>query len=345
MGGAQVQQRILVVAPNWIGDALMALPLIAAIKHSWPASSVAVLAPIAVARVLRRSKLVDDAVETTWPHGGLQFGARIALAGALRKVRFDAAVILPNSFKSALVPWFARIPLRVGYVGEARRLILSRCLPAPEPRGPMVQRYLDLASLLGVESATASQNAPQLTVTSQEIGTVFERFGLRSDKNTVVLCPGAEYGPAKRWPATHFSQLAELIAAAHPEVQLVVAGAAADIATAAGIASQSKTAITVTAGRTTIDEATALLAGAQLVVSNDSGLMHIAAALQRPLVALYGSTDPGHTPPQSVDARILWLKLVCSPCFQRVCPLGHTRCLVEMTPQSVFAAIPAGTLN
>ena len=345
MDPAAARQRILVVAPNWIGDALMALPLIAAIKQASPASSVCVIAPATVARVLRRSSLIDETIETIWPHGGLQLKGRLAMALSLRQQKFSAAVILPNSFKSALVPLLARIPQRVGYIGEARNLILTASLPNPAKRSPMAQQYLALSKLLMAELGSPAIASPRLAIEPAEVNAVYQRFGLDRSRRTVVFCPGAEYGPAKRWPARHFGRLGELITATYPGTQLVVAGAAGDVDTATAIAAAFGASIISTAGKTSVDDAIALLAGADLVVSNDSGLMHVAAALDRPLVALYGSTDPEHTPPESLKARIMWLRVECSPCFQRVCPLGHTKCLVEMTPESVYAAIPPGTLN
>ena len=204
MDSAGLCRRFLVVAPNWIGDALMSLPLLAAIKRSWPTASVSVLAPASVARVLARSGLIDEAIETTWRHGGLQLRGRLELAAALRPRKFDSAVILPNSFKSALVPLFAGIPNRVGYVGEARRLILSNSTTNPQQRSPMVAQYLGLAALIGANRNGDLAEPARLAVTSAEITAVFQRFGLVTGQKTVVLCPGAEYGPAKRWPAQHF---------------------------------------------------------------------------------------------------------------------------------------------
>ena len=341
----RVATRMLVVAPNWIGDALMALPLLAGIKSRAPDCHITVLAPAAVAELLVKSPLVDQVIATPWPHGGLQFWSRVAMAKTLRRQHFDTALVLPNSLKSALLPALAGIARRVGYLGESRRLLLTSWLANTSRNMSMVERYRALLGLLGLPLASGQERAARLAVTSDEMAQLRRRFNLDPSRPVVVFCPGAEYGPAKRWPALHFARLAELISSSDPSAQLVLAGAKGDFESCRDIISATPAPLMNLAGQTTISEVTALLAGASLVVSNDSGLMHIAACLDRPLVALYGSTDPAHTPPASAHAKVLWLHISCSPCFARVCPLGHMRCLVEMTPESVFAAIPSGALH
>jgi heptosyltransferase-2 len=342
---ARVPTRHLVVAPNWIGDALMALPLLATLKHHSPHCHITLLAPSAVAELLANSPLVDQVIATPWPHGGLQFWARLALARKLRREQFDSALVLPNSAKSALLPFLAGITRRVGYLGESRRLLLSSWLANTDRSISMVERYLALAALLGAPATAGQVPAATLKVDPLDVSRIKTRLGLDPARLLVVFCPGAEYGPAKRWPPRHFARLAELVSQTWPSVLLVLAGAKGDFEGCEEIVQATRAPILNLAGQTSISEVTALLAGAALVVSNDSGLMHIASCLNRPLVALYGSTDPRHTPPGAADARVLWLHTSCSPCFARVCPLGHMRCLVEITPESVFAAIPSGALH
>jgi heptosyltransferase-2 len=160
-----------------------------------------------------------------------------------------------------------------------------------------------------------------------------------------VFCPGAEYGPAKRWPAEHFAELAKSLWIRDPTLQIALAGSASDMEAGEAITRLAEAPLILTIGKTSIEDAVALLATADFVISNDSGLMHVAAALDRPQVDLYGSTDPSHTPPQSDKARVLWLHPPCSPCFARVCPLGHMRCLNELTPDLVLAAIDRGPVH
>ena len=314
--------RILVVAPNWIGDALMAQPLLSRLHEKRPDTRIEVLAPPWVAPVARRMPEVAEVLEAPLRHGPLQLRSRWRLGRGLRQRRYDQAIVLPNTWKSALVPFFADIPLRSGYVGESRYGLLNLTYrnAAQNASVPMVLHYARLGEAPGTEPAQPLP-APRLQVAVDEISRVREKFGL--SQAYVVLCPGAEYGPAKRWP--YFGALAEKMSA--PAVLL---GSTSDLESARGVGGTSLV------GKTTLDEAVVLIAGAQAVVSNDSGLMHVAAALGRPQVALYGSSSPEHTPPANDAARVLWLHIECSPCYQRVCPLGHFRCMKEMDVEMVL---------
>jgi heptosyltransferase-2 len=290
--------RFLVVAPNWIGDALMAQPLLARLK-----GEIDVVAPEWVAPVMRRMPEVRSVISTPFVHGPLQLRERWKLARRI-KGQYDQAYVLPNSWKSALIPFLAGIPRRTGYIGEFRYGLLNDARKATG--ASMAAHY---AALAGEGPASP----PRLRVSTDEIEQARRKFGVAA--RYAVLCPGAEYGPAKRWP--YFAELSQKL-----RIALVVLGSEKD--RQPGIAGQDLT------GKTSLDEAIALLAGADWVVSNDSGLMHVAAALGRPQVALFGSSSPEHTPPHSAAARVLWLRIECSPCYQRECPLGHFRCMREM---------------
>jgi heptosyltransferase-2 len=296
--------RILVVAPNWIGDALMAQPLLARLS-----GEIDVLAPEWVAPVMRRMPEVRSVIGTPLVHGPLQLRERWKLGRNLRG-QYDQAYVLPNSWKSALIPFFARIPRRTGYVGEARYGLLNDARKATG--ASMAAHYAGLAG-------DGPLTQPRLRVSTEEVEQARRKFGISG--RYAVLCPGAEYGPAKRWP--YFAELSRKIS-----LPAVVLGSAKD--RQEGIAGTDLT------GKTTLDEAIALIAGADFVVSNDSGLMHVAAALARPQVALFGSSSPEHTPPQSSAARVLWLRIECSPCYRRECPLGHFRCMREMGVEMVL---------
>jgi len=293
----------------------MAQPLLSRLKAA--GAKIEVLAPEWVAAVLRRMPEVDHVIAMPYRHGALQLGERWRLSRAIAARGYDRAIVLPNSWKSALVPFLAGIPKRAGYVGELRYGLLNSTLP--NSKSPMPQHYARLAGPL--EGALAP---PRLTVSTEEIAEAQQRFGIAGPY--AVLCPGAEYGPAKRWP--YFKELA-----ARMPVPSVVLGSASDREAAAGIGGKDLV------GRTTLDEAIRLIAGAALVVSNDSGLMHVAAALGRPQVALFGSSSPEHTPPASANARVLWLRLECSPCFARECPLGHFRCMKEISVDHVLKVL------
>ena len=313
--------RLLIVAPNWIGDALMAQPLLARLREMYPGAPIDVVAPPWVAPVMRRMAEVDTVIEAPLRHGELALGARWRLGRELKSRGYARAIVLPNTWKSALLPLFAGIPLRVGYRGEARYGLLNVMHDGTEPS--MVLHYARLAERPGA-AIQAVLPEPKLRVGAGEIEAAKRKFGIAGPY--AALCPGAEYGPAKRWP--YFKELA-----AGLSIDKVLLGSTKDREASGGIPGRDLV------GKTTLDEAISLIAGAQFVVTNDSGLMHVAAALGRPQVALFGSSSPEHTPPLSTAARVLWLRVECSPCFQRECPLGHFRCMREMTVASVREAI------
>jgi heptosyltransferase-2 len=316
--------RYLVVAPNWIGDALMAQPLLSRLRERDAQARIDVLAPGWVAPVFRRMAEVTGVIETPFAHGALDLGARWRLARTLHGLAYDEALVLPNSLKSALLPCFAGIPRRTGYAGEARFGLLNVVHRRQPGREPMAQHFARLAAPPGAEIRPPLPE-PRLVVDPAAAQATRRKFGL--DAPYAALCPGAEYGPAKRWP--YFAELSQRL-----PMPAVALGGARDRVHAQGIRGRNL------AGETTLDEAIELIAGAALVVSNDSGLMHVAAALGRPLVALFGSSSPKHTPPLSAAARVLWLGIECSPCYARECPLGHFRCMRELTVEQVLGTVP-----
>ena len=297
----------------------MAQPLLARLRQKEPRIQLDVLAPEWVVPVARRMPEVDDVITAPFRHGALHLGRRWRLGRAL-KGRYAQAIVLPNSWKAALVPFFAHIPVRRGYVGESRYGLLN--LRYRSASVPMREHYAQLADAPGTAPAPLLQ--PRLRADAAQVAATRARFGLKDAY--VALCPGAEYGPAKRWP--YFGELA-----ARLEKPVVLLGSPNDAGAAAGIAG------TNLVGRTTLDEAIDLIAGAERVVTNDSGLMHVAAALGRPLVALFGSSSPQKTPPQAGRSRVLWLKPECSPCYERECPLGHFRCMREISVDMVLTEL------
>ncbi len=299
----------------------MAQPLLARLREKRRDVAIDVVAPEWVAPVLRRMPEVGEVIAAPFRHGPLQLGSRWRLGRSLRG-RYDQAIVLPNTWKSALVPFFADIGVRSGYVGESRYGLLN--VRHRKAAGPMNLHYARLSELPGTEPAQPLPR-PALRVSAEEIAAAKAKFGLRSPY--VALCPGAEYGPAKRWP--YFAELSREI-----YQDKVILGSGGDAEAAQGVEGANLV------GRTSLDEAIVILAGAALVVSNDSGLMHVAAALGRPQVALFGSSSPEHTPPQSPAARVLWLHLECSPCYARECPLGHFRCMKNISVAQVLAEIP-----
>jgi heptosyltransferase II len=298
----------------------MAQPLLARLRAKHPQARIEVLAPPWVAPVARRMAEVDEVIEADLRHGALQLGERRRWGRTLKERAYDQAVVLPNSWKSALIPYLAGVRTRVGYAGDFRYGLLNVVHEEKRRREPMMAHYARLADKPGARLSLPLP-PPRLQRGGNETAA---RFGISGPY--AVLCPGAEYGPAKRWP--YFRELA-----ARLDMQVVVLGAASDKEQAEGIPGLNL------AGQTTLDEAIDLIAGADWVVTNDSGLMHVAAAMGTRQVALFGSSSPEHTPPQSAAARVVWLKVDCSPCFQRVCPLGHFKCMNDLSVDRVLEEI------
>ena len=325
--------RSLIVAPQWIGDAVMTEPLLARLSARGEQLTVAALPW--VAPVYRAMPKVHEVIDLPFAHGRLEWAERKRVAAQLRG-RFDVAYVLPNALKSALIPWLARIPKRVGYQGEGRYLLLNRRLKNPEGRPPMVAFYSALAG-----EPVVSNERPQLRFDQAVLRAATQAASVQPSAYW-AFAPGAEYGPAKCWPAAHYAALAASLFAQHG-MPVLLMGSGKEAALCEEIAAAAPGACTVMAGKTSLIDAMALIAAARGVVSNDSGLMHVAAAFGVPQAAVFGSTSPEHTPPLNPRARVLWLKeelqLECSPCFERTCRFGHYRCLTELSPMRVESAL------
>jgi len=330
-------RQALIVAPSWIGDTVLAQPLFARLHELHPGLILDAFAPAWAAPVLKRMREVRRVIPNPFSHGEFNLAGRWRAGRELAREDYDAAIVLPNSWKSALLPFFAGIPQRIGFKGEARHGLLNRihhydALELPQ----LAARYALLAEPVGT-GMPAPLAALRLDVSADAVRTTLAALELAAAPAPVVFCPGAEYGPAKRWPPSHFAELARKIAESGRPVWLC--GSQKDAAIGDEIVQLSGGACRNLCGRTDLAQAIDLLSCAHRVVSNDSGLMHIAAALQRPLVALYGSSSPAYTPPRSAAATVLSLALPCSPCFRRECPLGHFRCMNDLTPAQAFDAM------
>ena len=328
--------RTLIVAPSWVGDAILAEPLVSLLREPYEEASVDVLAPPWCAPVYRRMRGIRRIVENPIAHGRFDLATRRRIASELKRERYARAFVLPMSWKSALIPWLAGIPRRSGYRGEARYVLLNDLRRLDRKALPrLVDRFCALAGPPGTN--VPMPPAPVLVPDAANRDAAIRALKLRGAGPVAILCPGAEYGPAKRWPPTHFADLARRLLEAGARVWIVGSPndkLAADAVIAA--AGESAQRIRDLAGRTDLGTAIDLLSAASVVVSNDSGLMHAAAAVGVPVVALFGSSSPVYTPPLSAQARVARIDIACSPCFKRECPLGHFRCMRELSSELVY---------
>ncbi|MEH6586812.1 MAG: lipopolysaccharide heptosyltransferase II [Halioglobus sp.] len=331
MNGAS--EKVLIVGPSWVGDMVMSQVLFRVLQQTRPGVIIDVAAPAWSEPILERMPEVNRAITKPIGHGEPALGRRWKLGRALRSEAYDQAIMLPNSFKSALMPFFAGIPRRTGWRGEMRYGLLNDMRVLDERALPlMVQQF----AALGQEASAALPQelpTPRLVVDDVQAEVCRAKFGLAADKPTLALCPGAEFGSAKRWPAQYYGQLAQEYLDRGWQVALF--GSANDQSVTGeilAVTGNSEHCFDL-AGRTQLAEAVDMLSLATAVVSNDSGLMHIAAALSRPLVVVYGATSPAFTPPLNDNSSVIVSTIDCAPCFQRECPLGHHKCMRD-TPVS-----------
>lgn len=330
--------KILIIGPAWIGDMVMAQSLFKLLKQRYPHATLDVLAPAWTFSILSCMPEVSQAIEMPITHGEVKLRSRYQLAKELRANHYDQAIVMQNSFKSALIPWLAKIPKRTGWLGECRYFVLNDARRLDKKRYPlMIEQFMALA-LAPNEPLPAVYPYPEFKVeTSSQEATLAKLQPLWRGRPVLALGAGAAYGPAKRWPEEYFGQVAQQKIAEGWDVWLF--GSGADKPLTEKIQQMTQNQCTDLSGRTELFETINLLSLVSGVVTNDSGMMHMAAALNKPIIALYGSTSPSFTPPLSKQAKILKLDLECQPCFQRICPLGHHRCMRDLTPATVFTAM------
>lgn len=325
--------KILIVAPSWVGDMVMAQSLFMLLKKQQPNCQIDVLAPAWSKGLLERMPQVSKIFEMPFLHGEFGLKKRFELGKKLRTENYDQSIVLPNSWKSALIPFFAKIPKRTGFVGEMRYGLLNDARKLDKTILTMtVQRFVTLG-LCENSPLPPKCDFPVLSVTAQQQRAVIETFELRLASPILVLCAGAEFGSAKRWTEAHFAELASQKMAQGWQIWLI--GSQKDKSVTEEINKLTGWRCLDFAGKTNLTQAVDLLSLAHTVVSNDSGLMHVAAALDKKVIALYGSSDPKFTPPLHANAEIMSLNLPCSPCFKRECPLGHRECLTKILPAQI----------
>lgn len=338
--------KILVISPSWVGDMMMSQSLYRTLKAEYPSAEIDVMAPAWCRPLLARMPEVNQALAMPLGHGALGLGERRRLGRALRANRYDRAYVLPNSFKSALVPFFADIPQRTGWRGEMRYGLLNDVRVLDKAAFPlMVQRYVALAYDKGrVQRADDLPQPllwPQLRVSDEEIAETTSAFNLTDSRPIVGFCPGAEFGPAKRWPHYHYAALAQrLIESGY---QIALFGSAKDHEAGeqirAALQEDARDFCLNLAGKTQLEQAVILIAACRAVVSNDSGLMHVAAALNKPLIALYGPSSPDFTPPLSDKARVIRLISGYHKVRKGDAEQGYHQSLIDIQPQQVLDAL------
>lgn len=331
--------NILIVGPSWVGDMVMAQSLFIELKRLHPDAAIDVLAPAWSRPIIEAMPQVRAAIDMPVGHGALQLGVRKAVAKALQAKAYDWAIVLPNSLKSALIPWLAKIPKRTGWKGEMRYGLLNDLRPLDKSVfSLMVQKYVGLAHPKGTTPENFECPAPSLVPDRALVDQAVQSFDLNKDREVLALCPGAEFGRAKKWPERHYAEIARRHIESGGQVWLF--GSQNDVPACEQIAGDlPEQSVSLLAGRTSLQQAVALMSVVDKAVANDSGLMHVAAAMQRPLVALFGSTSPDYTPPLSKNCVVLKAEIDCAPCFKRDCPYGHYKCLEDMLPDRVWRAL------
>ncbi|PCJ25451.1 MAG: lipopolysaccharide heptosyltransferase II [SAR86 cluster bacterium] len=334
-------ENILVVGPSWIGDMVMAQSLFIRLKLKHQNCRISVMAPAWTRPLLERMPEVDRSIDFPFKSGELKLLERRALGKSLNSDNFTTAIVLPNSFKSALIPFHAGIPRRIGWRGEWRDMLLTDCRKLNKDKLPlMVQRFSALADS-SFENGLPATQKPNLQTDPASVTATLSDFKLEAGSKILAICPGAEFGAAKQWPAKHFASACSTLIADGWKVWIF--GSASDKTIAAAIVdnieSKQQQSCVSLAGRTSLAQAIDLMSVASAVISNDSGLMHIAAALDKPVVALYGSTSPDFTPPLADRVRLLTTDIDCRPCFKRDCPFGHLKCLTELEPARATDAV------
>ena len=333
--------KVLIVGPSWVGDMVMSQALYRALKQTNPHTKICVLARSALRPLLERMPEVDDILNSDFGHGELRLSERKQFGINLQDGNFNRAFILPLSFKSALIPWHAKIPNRIGWRGEWRNILLTDCRKLNKKAYPlMVQRFIGLAY---PESAQPPDNLfyPKLLPKQPNQDLKLSRTNLSSKQSLLAICPGAEFGKSKQWPAEYFAEVVNRVLRKGWRVWIF--GSSNDRSVAdlilGKIERDLRDSCIDLVGKTDLSEAIDLLSLVSVVLSNDSGLMHVAAALGKNVIGLYGSTSPDFTPPLSNSKKLIFTDIECRPCFERECRFGHLRCLTEIKPERVLDAI------
>jgi heptosyltransferase II len=332
-----MSEKILILGPAWVGDMVLAQSLFKTLKTNQPDCIIDVAAPAWTLPLLERMPEVSEKIALPFKHGELAFWQRIRFGKSLNNKGYTQAIVLTNSFKSALLPWAAGIPKRTSFLGEMRYGLINDVRPLDKTKlKKTVERFISLG--LSIEQPLPNELPNPTLIANQANGIAcLNKLGMSKPAGNILgLCPGAEYGEAKRWPAEYYAEVANAAIAQGWQVWLF--GSDKDVPITNHINELTKKQCIDFGGRTKLGEAIDLMALCTTIISNDSGLMHVAAALDKKLIAIFGSSDPYHTPPMHPSAVIEYLALECSPCFKRVCPLQpdqNLKCLRNIQPLKI----------
>lgn len=330
-------EKILVMGPSWVGDMVLAHSLFQSLKQQNPDVQIDVAAPAWTLPLLERMPEITEKIALPFKHGQLSLFERIKFGHSLKNKDYTQSISLVNSLKSAILPFSANIPRRTGFLGEMRYGLLNDIRPLDKNKLP---RTVDRFVTLGLDENQIISTIPQpkLLANRNNALKILKNMGIKKpDKKILGLCPGAEYGEAKRWPAEYYASVANEAIDKGWEVWLF--GSDKDIPVTNTINQLTENRCQDFGGRTQLGDAIDVMSLCHTIISNDSGLMHVAAALDKNLIAIYGSSNPHHTPPMHPDAVVEYLGLECSPCFKRECPLGHLNCLNNIPPEKIIPKI------
>ena len=339
-----MSEKILIIGPSWVGDMIMAQALFRHLRALHPDAQIDVAAPKWCLDVVKRMPEIHEGIALPLAHGEFGLLKRYRIGKSMRAKKYDHAYVLPNSLKSALIPFFARIPVRTGWLGEMRYRVLNDARKLDKDHYPlMVQRFVALAYPKGSEANTDLNRYPLLDIPTADTQAAVKKHGLtvKKDQPILAIAPGAAFGNAKRWPAEYVVQVANAKIQQGWKVWLL--GSPDDTPVLEEIHAATNNQAVILGGQVSLAEKLDLLALSSIVISNDSGLLHVGAALDKPVIAIYGSTTPTFTPPLTEKGMILQVdNLACRPCFQRSCPLTGTaelKCLKDIAPQQVLNSI------
>lgn len=330
-----MQEKMLVVGPSWVGDMVMAQVLFKLLKQQHPNMLIDVIGPAWSSPIISRMPEVRRAITFDVKHGEFSLGKRWRFGKSLRSEGYTQGIVLPRSWKSALPLLAAQIPVRTGFFGEMRYVLLNDKRKLDKQKlDQTVKRFASMALPEGSDVVVNEDLYPELRTDEAHFQQLVEKLQLNTQAPAVAMMPGAEYGPSKQWPVAYFKELAERLAA--QGTQVWVLGSGKDKPLGEEICAELPEGLGFNlCGATALEDVVDLLAHAKVAVTNDSGLMHVAAAVGTNVQAIYGSTSPEFTPPLTNNREIHWLELDCSPCFERVCPLGHTNCLKQIYPEKL----------